>query len=116
MALRHYALTDEERLTDGDAVFVRVRAGADLVAGQLVDIEDGVATPDAAGTYFAPKTVRAGDVFWARISDWLGSAHSGADQYGTAGDYGHAAGGARAVRERRHLVRLSDHICLSVGA
>jgi len=45
---------------------VRVRAGADLVAGQLVDIEDGVATPDAAGTYFAPKTVRAGDVFWAR--------------------------------------------------
>lgn len=66
MALRHYALTDEERLTDGDAVFVRVRAGADLVAGQLVDIEDGVATPDAAGTYFAPKTVRAGDVFWAR--------------------------------------------------
>lgn len=66
MPVWNYALTDEERITDGDAVHVRVRAGEDLVPGQALAIVDGVATADAGGTYFTTKTVRAGDVFWAR--------------------------------------------------
>jgi len=66
MPVWNYALTDEERITDGDAVHVRVRAGEDLVPGQALAIVDGVATADAGGTYFTTKTIRAGDVFWAR--------------------------------------------------
>lgn len=66
MAILKYALTDEERVTDGDAVFVRVKAGAALVAGQKLAIANGIATFSASGTYFAQESVRAGDVFWAR--------------------------------------------------
>jgi hypothetical protein len=66
MAIWNYALTDEERLTDGDAVRVRVKAGAAITAGQKLAIVDGVATFSASGTYYAPESARAGDMFWAR--------------------------------------------------
>ena len=66
MAIRNYALTDAERLTDGDAVYVRVKAGAALTAGQALSVSNGVATADQDGTYFTEKNVAAGEIFWMR--------------------------------------------------
>lgn len=65
MAILNYALTNDERLSDGDAARVLVRAGAALTAGQRIAITNGIATFSQSGTYFAPASVRAGDVFWA---------------------------------------------------